>query len=124
MSVRISATDWKDGGITGDDAVAIAGAFAEHGCDLIDVSPGQTVHDAEPVFGRMFQLPFSEQIRNEAGPATMCAGNIVSADPDNTSVPAGRAALVALARPPPVRPAFRSRAVAFSGWGHGPCPTP
>src|SRR3546814_9190785 len=58
MSVRISATDWKDGGITGDDAVAIAGAFAEHGCDLIDVSTGQTVHDAEPVFGRMFQLPF------------------------------------------------------------------
>ena len=64
ISVRISATDWKDGGITGDDAVAIARAFAEHSCDLIDVSTGQTVHDAEPVFGRMFQTPFSEQIRN------------------------------------------------------------
>src|SRR3546814_19895512 len=91
MSVRISATDWKDGGITGDDAVAIAGAFAEHGCDLIDVSTGQTVHDAEPVFGRMFQLPFSEQIRNEAGLSTMCVGNIVSAEQANTISAPGRA---------------------------------
>ena len=67
MSVRISATDWKEGGLSGDDAVEVARAFAEAGCDLIDVSTGQTVHDAEPVFGRMFQTPFSDQIRNEAG---------------------------------------------------------
>src|SRR5262249_14095361 len=59
MSVRISATDWVDGGLTGDDAVEVARAFAEAGCDLIDVSTGQTVADAQPVFGRMFQTPFS-----------------------------------------------------------------
>src|SRR5262249_61248127 len=66
MSVRISATDWVDGGLTGDDAVEVARAFAHAGCDLIDVSTGQTVADAQPVFGRMFQTPFSDQIRNEA----------------------------------------------------------
>jgi anthraniloyl-CoA monooxygenase len=99
MSVRISATDWKDGGITGDDAVAIAQAFAEHGADLIDVSTGQTVHDSAPVFGRMFQTPFADQIRNETGLATMCVGNITTADQANTILAAGRADLVALARP-------------------------
>ncbi len=122
MSVRISATDWKEGGITGDDAVAIARAFAEHGCDLIDVSTGQTVHDAEPVFGRMFQTPFSEQIRNEAGLATMCVGNIVSADQVNTILAAGRADLVALARPHLVDPAFLVRAAAFYGVRDVHCP--
>lgn len=122
MSVRISATDWKDGGITGDDAVAIARAFADHGCDLIDVSTGQTVHDAEPVFGRMFQTPFSEQIRNEAGLATMCVGNIVSADQVNTILAAGRADLVALARPHLVDPAFLMRAAAFYGVTGVHCP--
>src|SRR5262249_55078485 len=66
MSVRSSATDWVDGGLTGDDAVEVARAFADAGCDLIDVSTGQTVADAQPVFGRMFQTPFSDQIRNEA----------------------------------------------------------
>src|SRR5690606_27092204 len=72
MSVRISATDWKEGGITGEDSVEIARAFAREGCDLIDVSTGQTVHDAAPVFGRMFQTPYSDQIRNEAKIATLC----------------------------------------------------
>ena len=67
MSVRISATDWQDGGLTGDDAVEVARAFAEAGCDLIDVSTGQTTPDAEPIYGRMFQTPFSDQIRNDAG---------------------------------------------------------
>ena len=81
MSVRISATDWKEGGLTGDDAVEVARAFAEAGCDLIDVSTGQTVHDAEPVYGRMFQTPFSDQIRNEAGLATMCVGAITTRRP-------------------------------------------
>ena len=89
MSVRISATDWKEGGLTGDDAVEVARAFAEAGCDLIDVSTGQTVHDAEPIFGRMFQTPFSDQIRNEAGIATMCVGAITTADQVNTIVAAG-----------------------------------
>ncbi len=106
MSVRISATDWADGGLTGDDAVAVARAFAEAGCDLIDVSTGQTVADAEPMFGRMFQTPFSDQIRNEAGLATMCVGAITSADQVNTIIAAGRADLVALARPHLVDPVF------------------
>ena len=96
MSVRISATDWAEGGITGDDAVVIARAFAEAGVDLVDVSTGQTVRDAQPVYGRMFQTPFSEQVRNEARVATMCVGNITTSDQVNTILAAGRADLVAL----------------------------
>src|SRR6267154_3302154 len=113
MSVRISATDWKDGGITAGDSVTVARLFAEAGCDLIDVSTGQTVHDAEPVFGRMFQTPFSDEIRNEAGIATMCVGAITTADQVNTIVAAGRADLVALARPHLVDPFFTMKAAAW-----------
>ena len=113
MSVRISATDWVEGGLTGDDAVEVARLFAEAGCDLIDVSTGQTVHDSEPVFGRMFQTPFSDQIRNEAGLATMCVGAITSADQANTIIAAGRADLVAFARPHLVDPFFTMRAAAW-----------
>jgi anthraniloyl-CoA monooxygenase len=113
MSVRISATDWADGGLTGDDAVKVAEMFAEAGCDLIDVSTGQTVADAQPIYGRMFQTPFSDQIRNEGGLATMCVGNITTADQVNTIVAAGRADLVALARPHLVDPAFTMRAAAW-----------
>ena len=113
MSVRISATDWEDGGLTGDDAVEVARAFAEVGCDLIDVSTGQTTADAEPVFGRMFQIPFSDQIRNEAGLATMCVGAITTADQVNTIIAAGRADLVALARPHLVDPYFTIKAAAW-----------
>lgn len=87
MSVRISATDWAEGGINGDDAVAIARAFGEAGVDLIDVSTGQTVRDAQPIYGRMFQTPFSDQVRNEARVATMCVGNITTADQANTILP-------------------------------------
>jgi anthraniloyl-CoA monooxygenase len=122
MSVRISATDWKEGGLTGDDAVEVARAFAEAGCDLIDVSTGQTVHDAEPLFGRMFQTPFSDQIRNEAGLATMCVGAITSADQVNTIVAAGRADLVALARPHLVDPFFTMKAAAWYGATNIHCP--
>jgi anthraniloyl-CoA monooxygenase len=113
MSVRISATDWADGGLTGDDAVEVARAFAEVGCDLIDVSTGQTTADAQPVFGRMYQTPFSDQIRNEAGLATMCVGAITSADQVNTIIAAGRADLVALARPHLVDPYFTMKAAAW-----------
>jgi anthraniloyl-CoA monooxygenase len=122
MSVRISATDWKDGGITGEDSVEIAQAFAREGCDLIDVSTGQTVHDAEPVFGRMFQTPFSDQIRNEARLATMCVGNITTADQVNTILAAGRADLVALARPHLMDPFFTLRAAAWYGVDGVACP--
>jgi anthraniloyl-CoA monooxygenase len=115
MSVRISATDWAEGGISGDDAVVISRAFAAEGCDLIDVSTGQTTSRSRPVYGRMFQTPFSDQIRNEADIATMCVGNITSADQINTIIAAGRADLVALARPHLVDPGFTLRAAAWYG---------
>jgi anthraniloyl-CoA monooxygenase len=122
MSVRISATDWADGGINGDDAVAIARAFAEAGVDLVDVSTGQTVRDAQPVYGRMFQTPFSDQVRNEARVATMCVGNITTADQANTILAAGRADLVALGRPHLVDPFFTMKAAAWYGANDAYCP--
>jgi anthraniloyl-CoA monooxygenase len=115
MSVRISATDWIDGGITGDDAVKIAKMFEEHGCDMIDVSTGQTDPASSPVYGRMYQTPFSDQIRNEAGIATMAVGAITTADQVNTIVAAARADLVALARPHLMDPSFTMRAAAWYG---------
>ncbi len=122
MSVRISATDWMEGGITGDDSVEIAREFARHGCDLIDVSTGQTVPEAEPVYGRMFQTPFSDQIRNDGRIATMCVGNITTADQVNTILAAGRADLVALARPHLMNPYFTLHAAAQYGVTLLPCP--
>jgi anthraniloyl-CoA monooxygenase len=124
MSVRISATDWADGGIVGDDAVEIARAFAEAGVDLVDVSTGQTVRDSRPVYGRMFQTPFSEQVRNEARVATMCVGNITTADQVNTILAAGRADLVALGRPHLVDPAFTMKAAAWYRADDIFCPPP
>ncbi|HWW48309.1 MAG TPA: bifunctional salicylyl-CoA 5-hydroxylase/oxidoreductase [Xanthobacteraceae bacterium] len=122
MSVRISATDWEEGGLTGDDAVHVARAFAEAGVDLVDVSTGQTTRNARPLYGRMFQTPFADQIRNEARVATMCVGNITSADQINTILAAGRADLVALARPHLIDPAFTLKAAAWYGVGGLFCP--
>jgi len=100
MSVRISANDWVgDTGITPEDAVKIANAFTAVGADLIDVSAGQTTTAAKPVYGRMFQTPFSDRIRNEAGIKTMAVGNIYEADHANSILMAGRADLVAIGRP-------------------------
>ena len=113
MSVRISATDWAgDDGITPDDAVEIARAFADAGADLIDVSAGQTWADAKPVYGRMFQTPFSDKVRNEAKVATMAVGNITEIDHANSILASGRADLVALARPHLVDPMWTLRAAA------------
>ena len=100
MSVRISANDWVGAdGITPEHAVDIARAFSDAGADIIDVSAGQTSTEAQPVYGRMFQTPFSDRIRNEAGLATMAVGNIYEADHVNSILMAGRADLVCLARP-------------------------
>ena len=100
MSIRISAHDWVgDGGVTPADAVEIAVMFAGAGVDIIDVSAGQTSIDSQPVYGRMFQTPFSDRIRNEAGIATMAVGNIYEPDHVNSILMAGRADLVCLARP-------------------------
>ena len=100
MSVRISANDWVgDAGVTPGEAVEIAKAFHGAGADLIDVSTGQTSTEADPVYGRMFQTPFSDRIRNEGGIPTMAVGNIFEADHANSILMAGRADLVAVGRP-------------------------
>jgi len=100
MSVRISANDWVGtNGVTPAEAVAIARLFAGAGADIIDVSAGQTTTEASPVYGRMFQTPFSDRIRQETGLATMAVGNIYEPDHVNSILMAGRADLVALARP-------------------------
>ncbi|WP_027551010.1 bifunctional salicylyl-CoA 5-hydroxylase/oxidoreductase [Bradyrhizobium sp. Cp5.3] len=122
MSVRISATDWAEGGINGDHAVEVARAFGEAGVDLVDVSTGQTVRDGQPIYGRMFQTPFSDQVRNEARVATMCVGNITTADQANTILAAGRADLVALGRPHLVDPFFTMKAAAWYGADETFCP--
>ncbi|MGA0595822.1 bifunctional salicylyl-CoA 5-hydroxylase/oxidoreductase [Enterovirga sp. CN4-39] len=122
MSVRLSATDWAEGGLTPEDSVEIARAFARAGVDLVDVSTGQTVREARPIYGRMFQTPFSDQIRNEAKVATMCVGNITTADQVNTILAAGRADLVALGRPHLVDPAFTMKAAAWYGAAAIHCP--
>ncbi len=99
MSVRISAHDWAPGGNTPDDAVEMARMFKEAGCDLIDVSSGQTTRQARPIYGRMYQTPFADRIRNEVGIATMAVGAIYEADHVNSIIAAGRADLCAIARP-------------------------
>lgn len=98
MSVRISATDWAEGGVDGAEAVEIARAFRAAGADIIDVSAGQTDPAGKPVYGRMFQTPFSDRIRNEAGIPTMAVGNISDFDQVNGILMAGRADLVCLGR--------------------------
>ena len=113
MSIRISATDWAgEDGITPEESVLIGEAFAREGADLIDVSAGQTWAEQQPVYGRMFQTPFSDRIRNEGRLATMAVGNIYEPDHANSILAAGRADLVALARPHLVDPFWTIRAAA------------
>jgi anthraniloyl-CoA monooxygenase len=117
MSVRISANDWAgDDGVTPGEAVEIARAFTAAGADLIDVSAGQTWADARPVYGRMFQTPFADRVRNEAHVATMAVGNIFEPDHVNSILAAGRADLVALARPHLIDPMWTLRAAAGAGY--------
>ena len=116
MSVRISAHDWMaDAGITPEQAVKIARAFADAGADIIDVSAGQTTPEDDPVYGRMFQTPFSDRIRNECGIPTMAVGNIFEADHVNSILMAGRADLVCLARPHLADPYWTLHAAAELG---------
>ncbi|MDJ0344706.1 bifunctional salicylyl-CoA 5-hydroxylase/oxidoreductase [Streptomyces sp. H10-C2] len=98
MTVRISATDWAPGGTTDDDAVAIARAFAAHGADAIDVSTGQVVADERPQYGRSYQTPYADRIRNELGVPVVTVGAVSSWDDVNSLILAGRADLCALAR--------------------------
>jgi anthraniloyl-CoA monooxygenase len=98
LSVRISAVDWAPGGMQAQDSVEVARMVVVAGADIVDVSAGQTVPDAKPVYGRQFQTPFSDRIRHEARVPTMTVGNISSAADVNTIIAAGRADLVVLAR--------------------------
>ena len=116
MSVRISAHDWAPGGTTPDDAVAIARLFKAAGGDLIDVSSGQTTRDAKPVYGRMYQTPFADRIRNEVDIATMAVGAIFEPDHVNSILMAGRADLCALARPHLADPYWTLHAAAQLGY--------
>jgi anthraniloyl-CoA monooxygenase len=98
MSVRISAVDWAPGGMTPDQAVEVARMLKAHGCDIVDVSAGQTVPGQRPVYGRLFQTPFADRIRHDVGISTMAVGNISSYMDVNTIIAAGRADLCLLAR--------------------------
>ncbi|MCV0439184.1 MAG: bifunctional salicylyl-CoA 5-hydroxylase/oxidoreductase [Hydrogenophaga sp.] len=106
FSIRISAHDWAPGGNTPDDAVEMARLFKAAGCDVIDVSSGQTTRLAKPVYGRMYQTPFADRVRNEAGILTMAVGAISEADHANSIIAAGRADLCAVARPHLADPAW------------------
>ncbi|HKR89573.1 MAG TPA: bifunctional salicylyl-CoA 5-hydroxylase/oxidoreductase [Phenylobacterium sp.] len=106
VSVRLSAHDWFEGGNTPDDAAIFAAMFKDAGADLIDCSSGQVVKEEQPVYGRLFQTPFSDKIRNEIGVATIAVGAISEADHANSIIAAGRADLCAVARPHLADPAF------------------
>ena len=98
MSVRISAVDWHPEGHQPENSVEVARLLKAHGCDIVDVSAGQTIPDQRPVYGRLFQTPFADRIRHEVGIATMAVGNISSYTDVNTILAAGRADLCLLAR--------------------------
>jgi anthraniloyl-CoA monooxygenase len=116
MSVRISAHDWVDGGITPADAVAIAKAFKAAGADMIDCSSGQVSAQQKPTYGRMYQTPFADRIRQEAGIATIAVGAISEADHVNSIIAAGRADLCAVARPHLANPAWTLTEAAKIGY--------
>jgi len=113
MSVRISATDWAPGGLSGEDLIAAVRMLKAEGCDLVDCSTGQTVPQQKPVYGRMYQAPFADWVRNEVGIATMTVGAVTTPDQVNTLLASGKADLVALARPHLTNPHFTLQASAW-----------
>jgi anthraniloyl-CoA monooxygenase len=113
MSARISAADWAPGGLPGEDLMALTRMLKDAGCDLIDCSTGQTVPQQRPVYGRMYQAPFADWIRNEVGIATLTVGAVTSPDQANTLLAAGKADLVALARPHLANPYLTLQASAW-----------
>ncbi len=118
LSVRISATDWAPGGLGEDELIRIARALQAAGADILDISTGQTVSDQQPVYGRMWQTPFSDKVRNEVGMPTIAVGNIFEVDHVNSIIAAGRADLCAIARPHLSNPSWVLSAAAeqkFSG---------
>jgi anthraniloyl-CoA monooxygenase len=115
ISVRISATDWVEGGLSEADLPVVARLLKENGADIINVSTGQVCKEEQPVYGRMYQVPFADQVRNDVGIPTIVAGNITTADQVNTLVAAGRCDIVALARPLMNEPHFVLNAAARYG---------
>lgn len=122
ISVRISATDWVEGGFDGDDAVRLAAELKKLGCDIIDVSTGQTSIEAKPEYGRLYQTPFSDRIRNEVGVATMTVGAVSSIDDVHNIIVSGRADLCVLARPHLVDPYWTMNAAIDLGFAGHPFP--
>ncbi len=118
LNVRISASDWVEGGITAEDAALIARAFKAAGADLIDCSSGQVSPDQKPVYGRMYQTPFADEIRNQEGIATMAVGAITEADQVNSIIASGRADLCAIGRPHLANPAWTLSETAKIGYTH------
>jgi anthraniloyl-CoA monooxygenase len=116
ISVRISATDWATGGVDAAEAVEIARAFTDAGADIMHISTGQTTPDARPVYGRMYQTPYSDRIRNELGVKTIAVGAITDPDQVNSILASGRADLCALARPHLANPAWTLHAAAEQGY--------
>jgi len=113
MSVRISATDWAPGGLSGEDLMAATRMLKRAGCDMIDCSTGQTVPHQKPIYGRMYQASYSDWVRNEVGIATMTVGAVTTPDQVNTLLASGKADLVALARPHLANPYFTLQASAW-----------
>ena len=124
MSVRISAHDWVEGGIDADAAVAIARCFKAAGADMIDCSSGQVSPQQRPVYGRMYQTPFADRVRNEAGIPTIAVGAIFEADHVNGIIASGRADLCALARPHLADPAWTLHEAARLGFKEVDWPLP
>jgi anthraniloyl-CoA monooxygenase len=116
ISVKLSATDWAEGGLTADEAVEAARRLKAHGCDIITVSTGQTVPWQRPRYGRLYQVPFSDRIRHEAGIPTMTVGNIASYADVNSILAAGRADLCVLARGHLWDPYWTRHAARELGW--------
>ena len=113
MSVRISATDWAPGGLCGEDLMALTRMLKDAGCDLVDCSTGQTVAQQSPAYGRMYQAPYADWVRNEVGIATMTVGAVTSPDQVNTLLAGGKADLVALGRPHLANPSLTLQAAAW-----------
>jgi anthraniloyl-CoA monooxygenase len=122
VSVRVSATDWVEDGLTADESVEVAKAFVAAGADIIHVSTGQTVSDAKPVYGRLFQTPYSDRIRNEARVPTIAVGNITDFDQVNSIITAGRADLVSIGRPHLSDPNWTLHAAVQQGFAGAPWP--
>lgn len=122
MSVRISAHDWVPGGLTPEDSVHVARLFCEAGADVIDCSSGQVSKEEKPVYGRMFQVPLSDRIRNEIGIPTIAVGNIFEGDHVNTIIAAGRADLCAIARPHLANPSWTLHEAAKQGYSDASWP--